>query len=332
LLVLCAGIVPALLTAGCAGVYPQSAVKPHSDYARMIQVLLEQQIWWVVIIFVVVQVLLLVAVIRFRARPGMPDPKPIHGNTALEIAWTIAPAVILALVAVPTGATIYKTQADYPKDALTVKVIGHQWWWEFRYPAQSITTAGEMHVPVGKPVIVEIESADVIHSFWFPAVGGKRDAVPNHTNRIWFTPDTPGEYPGTCAELCGVSHANMHMKLFVQSPAEFDAWVAQQTSSAAVPDSTSLAWTGRKTFAASACIACHTIDGVSQGIIGPNLTHVGSRTSFAGAMFPNDTDHLIRWVSNAPQQKPGSLMPGPPTMALPPDPVSAIVAYLQSLK
>lgn len=319
-----------LLAAGCRRAdYPQSAINPEADYARMIEKLLDQQVFWVVIIFAIVQILLLVAVMKFRSRPGMPEPKPVHGNTVLEIAWTVAPAVILALVAIPTVATIYKTQAEYPPGGMVVKAIGHQWWWEFKYPGLDVTTADEMHIPAGKPIIVEIESADVIHSFWIPAMGGKRDAVPTHTNRIWFTADHPGEYPGECAEFCGMSHANMKMKLFVQTQADFDGWVVQQRAPAAMPDSMSLAGTGRHLFSQGACVACHTIQGVSQGIIGPNLTHVGGRSSFAGAMFPNDPEHLARWIGNAPAQKPGVIMPA---LGLPPDQVTAIVAYLESLK
>lgn len=320
----------ALLASGCRlEDYPQSAVHPRSDYARWIQSLLETQILWVVIIFVPVMALLLYACFRFRDRPGAPEPKHVHGHTGLEVAWTIAPAIILALVAVPTVVTIYKTQGAPPPGALQVTVVGHQWWWEFRYPELGVVTADEMVIPMGRTTAVDITTADVLHSFWFPAMGGKRDAVPARTNRMWFTPDTVGTFPGTCAELCGVSHANMHMKLMVVSPAEFDAWVEHQKSPPVAPDSTSLAGQGKRYLMQSACIACHTINGLTAGPIGPNLTHVGSRTSFAGALFPNDPDHLKRWITNAPAMKPGSIMP---KMALPPEQVDAIVAYLQSLK
>ncbi len=310
--------------------YPQSTLHPRSDYAQAIQDLLEQLTFWVVIIFTLVMGLLVYSVIRFRARPGQPAPTPVHGNTALEIAWTIAPAVILAIVAVPTVLTIFKTQGKPPADALTVKAIGHQWWWEFQYPAYGFTTSSEMHVPVGKPVHVEIEAADVIHSFWFPAMGGKRDAIPNHTNHMFFTPDSVGTYLGQCAELCGLQHANMHMKLFVESPQTFDAWAAGQKAPPAVPaDTTTIAWTGRKVFGESGCIACHTIDGVSAGTIGPNLNHVASRTMIAGETFPDDAEHLTRWINQPDKERPGTLMLH---LGLPPDQVSAIVAYLQTLK
>ena len=310
--------------------YPQSTLNPRSDYAQSIQDLLEKLTFWVVVIFALVMGLLMYAVVRFRARPGAPDPKPIHGNTALEIAWTIAPALILAAVAVPTVLTIFKTQGTPPADAITIEAIGHQWWWEFKYPTYGFTTGSEMHVPVGKPIHVEVESADVLHSFWFPAMGGKRDAVPTHINHVMFTADSTGVFLGQCAELCGLQHANMHMKLFVEPQTDFDAWVAGQKAPPLVPtDTTTVAWQGRKTFSESGCIACHTITDISEGIIGPNLNHVGSRTSLAGAMLPNDTEHMTRWITEPDKQKPGTLMLN---LGLPPEQVSAIVAYLQTLK
>jgi cytochrome c oxidase subunit 2 len=326
---LCIALLP-LVIAGCTlREYPQSSLNPQSDYASAIQSLLEKLVFWVVVIFVIVEGLLVYTVIRFRARPGAPDPKPVHGNTALEIGWTIAPALILAFVAVPTVLTIWKTQGAPPPGALQVRVVGHQWWWEFQYPELGITTGSEMHVPLHRAIAVNIESADVIHSFWFPAIGGKRDAVPGHVNHMWFTPDSVGTFPGQCAELCGVSHANMRMKLFVEPPDAFEAWAAQQKKPPAEPDTSTLAGHGRALFAQSACIGCHTIDGISAGIIGPNLTHIGSRTSIAGSMFPNDAPHLAKWIAQPDKEKPGTLMLN---LGLPPDQVDALVAYLQSLK
>jgi cytochrome c oxidase subunit 2 len=324
----------AAASAGCnwaRSQYPQTALTPTSDYARSIDVILRQQVFWVVVIFVVVQALVIVAVVRFRARPGAPDPKPVHGHTGLEIAWTIAPAVILALVAVPTVQTIFRTQAPAPKGALQVHAIGHQWWWEFDYPELGIKTGREMHVPVGRVVNIQLTSADVIHSFWFPAIGGKRDAIPTRTNYIWFTPDSTGVFLGQCAELCGVSHANMRMKLFVDTPEQYAAWVARQKSLPVEADSvrTPLAYQGEQLFKGQACIGCHTIEGVSAGVIGPNLTHVGSRTAIAGAIYDNTDDNLQKWISNPPGRKPGSLMPN---LGLNPEQVRALAAYLRTLQ
>lgn len=323
-------MLPLLALAGCTlQEYPQSTLHPRSDYAQDIQDLLEQQVLWVVIIFVLVQGLLIVAALRFRARPDSPEPKPVHGNTVLEIAWTIAPAIVLALVAVPTVLTIYKTQGPRPADSLLVKVIGHQWWWEFQYPELGVTTASEMVVPVDKTVYVEIETADVIHSFWFPAMGGKRDAVPARTNYLFFKPDSMGVYQGQCAELCGDQHANMKMKLFVQTPEEFDGWIAAQKSAPFEPEAGSAAALGKRIYSESGCIACHTISGVSEGNIGPNLNHVGSRTTIAGSMMPNTDEHLAHWISEPDKVKPGTLMLN---LGLAPEQVQAIVAYLRSLK
>lgn len=327
------GLLPILILAGCTMQdYPQSTLHPQADYAHKIHHILTLQTTWVVIIFAVVQLLLIVAVIRFRSRPGTPDPKPVHGNTVLEIAWTIAPAVILTMVAIPTVLTIYETQTDPPADATKVTVVGHQWWWEFQYPDEKIVTASDMVVPVGKPVVMEIKTADVLHSFWFPAMGGKRDAVGGRTNHMWFTPEVTGTFPGQCAELCGTSHANMRMHLRVVTPAEYQAWVAQQQAPPAMPDSGTIEAQGLAIFRSSACIACHKVEGISPGMIGPNLTHVGSRMSLAGGMFPNTPEEMEAWIADAPGRKPGSKMLSLEAMQMKPEQVKPIVAYLQSLK
>jgi cytochrome c oxidase subunit 2 len=309
--------------------YPQSAVDPKSDYAWELQRLLEQQLFWVVIIFSGVLLAVIYIMIRFRARPGAPEPKHIHGHTGLEVAWTIAPAIILALVAVPTVATIYRTQAAPPAGSLHVRAIGHQWWWEFQYPDLGIVTGTDMHIPIGRPIAVDIETADVIHSFWFPAMGGKRDAIPTHVNHMFFTAESTGTYPGQCAELCGVSHANMRMTLISSPPDEFEAWVAAQKQGPVAPDSSSLAGQGKALFMQSACIACHTVNGLTAGVIGPNLTHVASRGSIAGGIYENTPENLKAWLSNPPGRKPGSLMPN---LGLTQDQVTQLVAYLTSLK
>jgi cytochrome c oxidase subunit 2 len=323
-------LVLAGVAGGCSSKdYPQTTLSPKSDYAWAIQRLLDQQVFWVAVIFVLVLLAIVFIMIRFRARPGSPEPKHIHGNTALEIAWTIAPAVILTLVAVPTVTTIYKTQGEAPAGALHVRAIGHQWWWEFVYPELGVTTGSEMHVPMGRPVAVDIETGDVLHSFWFPAIGGKRDAIPGRVNHMFFTADTTGTFPGQCAELCGVSHANMRMKLIVGTSDEFEAWVAGQKLGPAASDSSSLAAQGGQFFKQSACIACHTVSGVSAGVIGPNLTHVGSRSIIAGGIYDNTPEMLAQWLMNPPARKPGSLMPN---LGLTRDQVTMLVAYLTSLK
>ncbi len=324
------GLVPLVVVLGCTlQQFPQSSLHPQSDYAGWIQSLLENLVFWVVLIFVIVEAALIVTVIRFRARPGAPHPKPVHGHTGLEVGWTIAPALILAAVAVPTVATIFKTQTKAPAGALEVKVTGHQWWWEFQYPELQVTTANELHVPVGRPIALSLQTADVIHSFWFPAMGGKRDVIPSRVNHMWFTPSTVGAFPGQCAELCGVSHANMRMKLFVQAPEEFQSWVASQQAPPVAPDSTSPAARGKQVFLTVGCVACHTVNSVSAGVLGPNLTHVGSRTTIAGAIYDNTPEMLTRWIADPPARKPGTTMLRLPMSQ---DQLADLVVYLTSLK
>lgn len=321
----------ALWLLGCGGPFPQSTFAPRSDFARAADVLFRDIFWWAAAVFLVVETLLLIALVRFRHREGRAAPKPTHGHTILEIAWTLAPAVILVFVAVPTVRTIFTTAGDVPPDALKIEVVGHQWWWEYKYPDLGVTTANEMHVPVGKSVQVAITSADVIHSFWAPVLGGKRDAIPGHVNYIAFRADSAGDYSGQCAEFCGASHGNMRLRVLVDEDPAFRAWVDAQRNGPAVPAKASLADLGRAVYSRSACIGCHTIQGVSPGIIGPNLTHVGSRTTIAAGLFPNDSVHLARWIADAPALKPGSLMMRmqPP---LTDQDIAALVAYLESLK
>lgn len=321
----------ALAVLACGGPFPQSTLHPRSDFARATDSLFTGIFWWATGVFVVVELLLLVALVRFRHREGRPAPRPTHGHTLLEIAWTLAPAVILVFVAVPTVQTIFATAGEAPPDALKVEVIGHQWWWEYRYPDLGIITADEMHVPVGMPVRVAITSADVIHSFWAPPLGGKRDAIPGQTNYIAFRVDSVGDYSGQCAEFCGASHANMRLRVMADSATGFTAWVQAQQAPPRTPLKASLAELGKGVYARSACIGCHTIKGVSPGVIGPNLTHVGSRTTIAGGIFPNDSGHLAAWIADAPTLKPGAIM----TRMKPPltdADITAVVAYLESLR
>lgn len=321
----------ALAISGCGGPFPQSTLHPRSDFARATDVLFTNIFWWAAAVFVVVELLLVVALVRFRHREGRPAPRPTHGHTLMEIAWTLAPAAILVFVAVPTVRTIFATAGEAPADAVKVDVIGHQWWWEFRYQELGLVTANELHVPLGRAVQLSITSADVIHSFWIPRLGGKRDAIPGHVTRIAFRPDQLGDYTGQCAEFCGVSHANMRLRVVVDSDSGFGRWATVQLAGPAAPAPGTLAERGKAVYARSACIGCHTIQGVSPGVIGPNLTHVGTRTTIASGLFPNDSAYLARWIADAPSLKPGSLM----TRMQPPltdADIAALVAYLESLK
>jgi cytochrome c oxidase subunit 2 len=326
----------ALLTmvAACNGdPYPQSTLHPAADMSGAIDGLYRQIVWWAVVVFVVVQTALVVALVRFRRRPNQPEPRQVYGNTFAEVTWTLAPAVILVFIAVPTIQTIFRVSGRASPEALQVEVIGHQWWWEYRYPELGIVTANELHLPRGREVALAITSADVIHSFWAPRLHGKRDAQPGRTTRLAFTPDSAGTFLGQCAEFCGESHANMRLRVIVEPPAEFEAWAARQVQSPAVDSAAPLVAAGLEAFrrirdpGQHTCIACHTVAGVSGGVAGPNLTHVGGRQTLAGGTIPNDSAGLARWLADAPGQKPGSLMP---KIALSDDEVAALVAYLRS--
>jgi cytochrome c oxidase subunit 2 len=232
------------LSASCAGQYPNSVFTRFTEFNRDIDYLFSILIWLGTLVFVFVEAILLYALIRFRRRRGAPEPKHVHGNTTLEILWTIIPAVVLVFIAVPTVRTIFRTQAKPRAGALEVTVIGHQWWWEFRYPqltapgpsgrVDTLVTANELYLPLGRTVNFTLLSANVAHSFWIPQLGGKRDVLPNHTNYLWFTPDSveANAWNGFCAEYCGASHANMRFRAFTVSAADFDAWARHQLSPA----------------------------------------------------------------------------------------------------
>ena len=318
-----------LFLTACSGPFPQSVFAPKSDFAVELDGLFWNIFWWAVAVFLIVETLLVIAIARYRARPGAPTPKPVHGHTLLEIGWTLAPALILVFIAVPTMRTIFATAGHAPDGALRVEVIGHQWWWEYRYPTLGISTSNELHLPVGTPVQVEMTSADVIHSFWVPALGGKRDLTQGRHSRIAFRANSTGEYWGQCAEFCGASHANMRLRVMVESDSVFQRWVDRQRAAPASPAKGSREEQGQQIYRRSACIGCHTISGLSSAKVGPDLSHVGSRGTIAGALFPNTTEALQRWIQNAPGLKPGALMPPQNFSA---EDLEALVVYLQSLK
>jgi cytochrome c oxidase subunit II len=317
-----------LLLSGC-DLSPQTTISPQSEFADDIQFLLKLTFFAAVGVGVIVEGILVYVILRYKARrTDTGFPAQIHGNTPVEIIWTIIPAVLLAVVAFFTIPIIFTTQAPPPAGSLTVNVIGHQWWWEFRYPDLKVVTANELHLPVGQTAAFYLDSADVMHSFWLPRLGGKRDVIPNHTNNLWWTACDIGTTPGQCAQFCGASHANMRMDVVVQSQADFNQWVTAQQAQPAQPDGGPAA-DGRGVFARSACIGCHTIEGLSSGEIGPDLTHVGSRGIIASGVLTNTPDNMAKWLHDPPAIKPGSLMPN---LHLSDQDVNSLVAYLESLK
>ena len=416
----------AFVAASCNEAHPNTTLVPHSDFGREIDFLWDRLLLLGTIVFVLVEGALVYVVIKYRRRENQPTPPQTHGNTKVEIAWTLIPAVILVFIAVPTVKTIFITQAQAAPGSLNIDVTGHQWWWEFKYPEYGVTTANEIYLPVGRTVNFRLRSADVIHSFWTPQMGGKRDVVTNRTNYIWYTPDTAvsgSVWNGFCVEYCGSSHANMKFRVFTVTPQQFESWVAGQklpahfgavaaaapqqgavvttpggTSGAtqqaqaaaqrvaqqssgtqaiggtqpavprpqnpqanpgaqtqvggytptnvsfassagalpagyifprekipdyAIPHSptpgdlkftaglTGNAARGKQVFSGAACIGCHSIAGnpVAMGVTGPNLTHVGSRSTIAGGRFPNTAAYLALWIKNARKMKPDVFMP-----------------------
>lgn len=328
------GLAAALMSvAACARDAPLDTLNPAGPVARQIDSLWDLVFGAAVVVFVVVEGLLVFALFRFRQRKGDTEaPKQTHGNTRLEIAWTIAPAVLLAVLAVPTVSTIWALSRE-PADALQVTVTGVQWWWRYDYPEQRVVTANELHIPAGRPVRLALKSNDVIHSFWVPRLAGKQDVVPGRTNHLTLEADEPGEYSGTCVEYCGLSHANMRLTVIAHSPQDFERWVAGQLRPAVAPTD-ELAMEGKRIFEAQACVGCHTIRGTKgEGTTGPDLTHFASRDAFAGYIFPRTDENLREWLRDAPGEKPGSKMPaGIAEMGLTEDDITALIAYLQSLR
>jgi cytochrome c oxidase subunit 2 len=287
------------------------------------------------VIFAVVAGLLTYSVIRFRRRPGgeSREPPQVYGSNQIELAWTVVPVLIVVVLFLATARYIFGLEGFAPApNALQVTVVGSQWWWEIRYPDLGIVTANELHVPVSDPAdptptFLTLESADVIHSFWVPQLAGKLDLIPNKTNRLWIDPHTPGLYVGQCAEFCGVQHAGMLLRVFVHPKEEFAAWVAAQQAPAADDPAVRA---GRDVFQSTACINCHTVRGTpANGIFGPDLTHLMSRSTLAAGVASMTPENLRAWVNDPAALKPGALMPA---MQLARPDLDQLVAYLLTLR
>jgi cytochrome c oxidase subunit 2 len=286
-------------------------------------------------IFVVVGGLIFYAAVRFRQRPDDDgsEPPQIFGSNQIELSWTIIPVLIVVVLFLATARMIFAIQdAPKPTGALEVTVVGHQFWWEFRYPALHITTANELHIPVSdsdasRPTYMKLTSADVMHSFWVPRLAGKVDVIPNRINELWMDPHTPGLYEGQCAQFCGVQHAKMLLRVYVDTPEQFAAWVKQEQQPGAQDPAVAA---GRHEFESQACVNCHAITGTSaRGQFGPDLTHLASRKTIASGAADNTTEKLEGWIADPDQIKPGALMP---SMHLTPNQVREITEYLNTLQ
>ena len=287
------------------------------------------------LIFLVVFSLLTYAIVKFRSGGAKDEREPaqVYGSTQIELAWTVIPILIVVVLFLATARVIHAIQ-DAPKPAAAVEVtaIGHQFWWELRYPGLGIVTANELHVPVSDsthptPTFLKLLSADTDHSFWVPQLAGKTDLIPNHPNEMWIDPHRTGLFLGQCAQYCGTQHAKMLLRVSVDSPEEFAEWIRAQKQ-LANQDEKEIA--GRRVFETTACVNCHAVGGtVATGRFGPDLTHLMSRQTIAAGAADNTDANLRLWIQNPDAIKPGSLMPA---MQLSNADTDALVRYLETLK
>lgn len=332
---------------------PLNSLDPQGPFARTIDGLFWPVFWIATVVFILVQGVILVSSFLFRDRPGRQEPKQIHGNAKLEVVWTIIPALILAVIAVPTVQAVFELTECGP-DAMEVEVIGHQWWFEYHYSGiegipdgTTVETANVMVVPADQEVCAVMTSDDVIHNFWIPKLNGKRYLVPGQETVLRLQADEPGTYFGHCAEFCGLSHSLMRAHVEAVTPAEFETWIASQLEPAPAPEEGTPEWEGLQVFANKGCVQCHTVDfednetGANDNIIaaeafnGPNLTHFGNqyRTVFAGAALPEEGEDfevaLKRWLADPPTVKPGSYMPD---LGLTEAEIDSLIVWLRSNK
>jgi cytochrome c oxidase subunit II len=318
---------------------PASALEPAGPQADELARLWDVFLWVSVAVTVLVVAFAAAAVIRsFRRRRREEDPLAIDPAQerrmvrviAAATALTVAVLFALLVVSVRSGSALASLATD---GALSIEITGHQWWWQIDYgadqPSERASTANELHLPVGRPVLLRLRSSDVIHSFWVPNLHGKKDLVPGRENRTWIQVDRPGLYRGQCAEFCGLQHARMAITVVAQPAAEFDAWLAAQRSPAP-PPATAAARRGREVFMSGTCVMCHAIAGTDAGAtVGPDLSHVAGRANLAAGTLPRTRRHLAGWILDPQRIKPGVLMPANP---MSPADLSALLAYLETLR
>jgi cytochrome c oxidase subunit II len=287
------------------------------------------------VIFLVVAGLLVYSAVKFRraAHDDNREPPQIYGSNQVELAWTVIPILIVVVLFLATARVIHAVQdARLPPDRTEITAVGHQFWWEFRYPAYGFVTANELHVPVSDrnhptPTHLTLLSADTDHSFWVPQLAGKTDLIPNRTNSMWIDPHDAGVYVGQCAQYCGTQHARMLLRVVVEPRADFERWIAGQQRPPRPSDREAH---GRRVFETTACVNCHTVSGTrAHGTFGPDLTHLMSRDTIAAGAAQLTPTNLRDWIMNPDTFKPGSKMPA---MQLKPDDLDAVTAYLLTLE
>ncbi|SVA34294.1 uncharacterized protein METZ01_LOCUS87148, partial [marine metagenome] len=341
-----------VLLAACNSSSPQSTFEAAGPVAREQLKLFWIIFWAAMIVFALVMAIMIYSIIRFRRRASDDIPNQVHGNTALEVVWTVGPIILLIGIGIITVRTLFNLDSPPSSDPLRVEVWAHQWWFEAAYPDYSITTANEIYIPVDRDVSVKLQSSDVLHSFWVPKLAGKTDVVPGRVNEQWFRADEEGVFFGQCAEFCGTAHALMKFRVVAVSEPEFNLWLDQQRLPARIP--TEVAATGASVFNTKGCIVCHSVGGPDSNEIresrsaaflegqmvshGPNLTHFGSRDVFAGAILEVNEENLKKWLKDPEDLKPGNRMSrlagafNDPALELTESDIDALAAYLLSLE
>lgn len=316
-----------------------ASVEPHGAFLGPLAILATipfTPLFTTIMVLALAAVVLVAGLVAFsllRARHrGEGLPQQDFGNRRLEIGWTAAPAILLAVVFGLTVRQMLTTPTpgtDLPGDRQPdIVVVGHQWWWEVRYPQLGIVTANVVHLPVGRRTLVQLTSDDVQHDFWVPQLGQKMDMYPGKTNYLWLEATEPGLFRGVCAEFCGAQHAWMRILAVAEPEAEFDQWMRDQRTPPDPPDSP-LAERGRAIYVTRNCGSCHTIAGVSTGKAGPDLTHFGDRPTISAGVLVNTPEHLARYLENPQAIKPGIYMPN---FRLTTEEIAALVAYLEGLR
>jgi cytochrome c oxidase subunit 2 len=314
---------------------PTSIFAPASSPAAAISGLSTLVLAVTAVIFVCVSALLVYAIVAFKRRPSDDDTEPaqVYGSNQVEIAWTVIPILIVVALFLASARVITSMQnADRPESTVDVIAIGHQFWWEYRYPALGVVTANELHIPVSNPArptptFITLLSADTDHSFWIPRLGGKTDLIPNRVNRTWIDPYEAGLYLGQCAQYCGTQHAKMLLRVYVDAKEVFDSWVRQQREPARQQADVA---EGQHVFLSTACINCHAVSGTpAAGQFGPDLTHLMSRDTIASGIVPNTVENLRGWIRDPESLKPGSRMPA---MKLTDRELDAVTGYLATLR
>jgi cytochrome c oxidase subunit II len=314
---------------------PTNIFAPASTSARSIFELSIFVLSVTAAIFLVVFALLAYSVVKFRRRreDDGREPPQVYGSNQVELAWTVIPVLIVVTLFLATARVIAAVQnAARPEGAIEVIAVGHQYWWEYRFPDLNVVTANELHVPVSdpanpSPTFITLLSADTNHSFWIPRLAGKTDLIPNRVNRMWIEPTEPGLYLGQCAQYCGTQHAKMLLRVYVEPRQDFERWIQQQSRPAQARDTV---FVGQKIFETTSCMNCHKVAGTAaDGRFGPDLTHLMSRETLAAGIVPNTPENLRRWIQNPDDFKPGSRMPA---MGLSDQQLDAVTAYLQTLR